>query len=404
MRRFLCQQSRFKELVAGYLSSLEAQGYKQTTLCLYERSLLRFGEFVEEQQVRDLNRVEDWISPFIAHIKSIGHGPNLWRSMLRRFLLHLQRDGLMAPPAVASPVFPHQAIVDKYVSFQRDHRGVCVEYAKNTRRCCAAFACYLAERGVTHLRAIRPDLIHGFVTFEGTRYRRKTMSLRCYVLRGFLRYLYRQGVVSKDLAPLVTAPRLFQHEECPRFLTPVEVKQVLGAIDRSRPQGKRDYAMLCLLLTYGLRGIEVIRLRLDDIDWQREQLRIRARKAGNNSVYPLAPSVGNAVLAYLQEVRPSSRHREVFLSTKPPFTPLADTSALGCLMRKYMAQVGVRVDRPGTHTFRYSCAQRLLDAGVPLKSIGDYLGHRSLDSTQRYTKIDVEHLRAVAAGDGEDLL
>lgn len=69
-----------------------------------------------------------------------------------------------------------------------------------------------------------------------------------------------------------------------------------------------------------------------------------------------------------------------------------------------MAQVGVRVDRPGTHTFRYSCAQRLLDAGVPLKSIGDYLGHRSLDSTQRYTKIDVEHLRAVAAGDGEDLL
>jgi len=404
MRRFLCQQSRFKELVAGYLSSLAAQGYKQTTLCLYERSLLRFGEFVEEQQVRDLNRVEDWISPFIAHIKSTGHGPNLWRSMLRRFLLHLQREGLMAPPAVTSPAFPHQAIVDKYVSFQRDHRGVCVEYAKNIRQCCAAFACYLAERGVTHLRAIRPDLIQGFVTFEGTRYRRKTMSLRCYVLRGFLRYLYRQGIVSKDLAPLVTAPRLFQHEECPRFLTPMEVKGVLGAIDRSWPQGKRDYAMLCLLLTYGLRGIEVIRLRLDDIDWQREQLRIRARKAGNNSVYPLAPSVGNAVLAYLQEVRPSSRHREVFLSTKPPFSPLVYTCTLGCRVRRYMLQAGVIVDRPGTHTFRYSCAQRLLDKGLPLKAIGDYLGHRNPGSTQRYTKIDVEHLRAVANGDGEDLL
>ncbi|MCX5653765.1 MAG: site-specific integrase [Planctomycetota bacterium] len=404
MRRILCQQSRFKELVTGYLSSLAAQGYKQKTLCLYERSLLRFGGFVEEQQVRDLNRIEDWISPFIAHIKSTGHGPDLWRSMLRRFLLHLQREGLLAPPAVTSPAFPNQSIVDKYVSFQRDHRGVCVEYAKSTRQYCAAFTRYLAERGVANLGAIRPEAIQGFITSLGCRYHRKTMSQFCSVLRGFLRYLYRQGITSKDLAPLVTAPRLFRQEECPRFLTRLEAQAVLSVVDRQTRQGRRDYAMLCLLLVYGLRGIEVIRLQIDDIDWRNEELRICSRKAGNSTVYPLAPSVGNAILAYLRNGRPTSTHRQVFLSTKPPFPPLAYTCALGCLTRKYMARAGMRVDRPGTHTFRYSCAQRLLDEGTPLKSIGDYLGHRSLESTQRYTKIDVEHLRAVATSDGEDLL
>ncbi|HUT57374.1 MAG TPA: tyrosine-type recombinase/integrase [Phycisphaerae bacterium] len=413
MRRVMCQRatmpdvcrpSWFKERVAGYLSDLAAQHYKKTTLHTYERSLLQFGEFVERQHVHDVNLLAAWIAPFIEHIKSTGHGPNVWRSMLRRFLLHLQREGLMEPPAVASPAFPHQVIVDKYVSFQRDHRGVCVEYAKNTRRCCAAFTRYLAERGVANLGAIRPDAIQGFITSLGGRYHRKTMCQFCSVLRGFLRYLYRQGITCKDLSPLVTGPRLFRQEECPRFLTRSEAQEVLSAVDRQTPQGRRDYAMLCLLLVYGLRGIEVIRLQLDDIDWRNEELRVRSRKAGNNTIYPLSSSAGNAILAYLRNGRPTSTDRQVFLSTKPPFPPLAYTCALGCLTRKYMAQAGVRVERPGTHTFRYSCAQRLLDEGTPLKSIGDYLGHRSLESTQRYTKIDVEHLRAVATGDGEDLL
>ncbi len=359
---------------------------------------------VEQRGVRDVDQFAAWIGPFIEYIKSTGHGPRLWRSMLGRFLVYLQRRGLMSSPEVMSPNFPQQAIVDKYVAFQLDHRGVCVEYAKNTRQSCAAFTRYLDEHGVAHLGAIRPEAIQGFITSLGGRYQRKTTSQFCSILRGFLRFLYRQGITSRDLSPLVTGPRLFRHEECPRFLTRSETQKVLSTVDRRTPQGRRDYAMLCLLLAYGLRGIEVIRLQLDDIDWRNEELCVRSRKAGNTTRYPLSPSTGNAILAYLRNGRPKSPHRQVFLSTKPPFPPLVYTYALGYQLRKYMAQAGVQVDRPGTHTFRYSCAQRLLDEGVPLKSIADYLGHHNLASTQRYTKIDVEHLRAVAIGDGEDLV
>ncbi|MCY2928034.1 MAG: site-specific integrase [Planctomycetota bacterium] len=230
------------------------------------------------------------------------------------------------------------------------------------------------------------------------------MSSRCYILRGFLRFLYRRGAATRDLSPLVLVPVRFRLEECPRFLGPDSLRKVLAEIDRYTSHGRRTYAMVLLLAVYGLRGIEVIRLRLDDIDWEEATLTIKSRKAGNSTTYPLAASVGTAILAYLQDGRPNSSDRHVFLSTKAPFRPLVYTYALGYQVRKYIRRAGVTTVRPGTHTFRYSCAQRLLDAGTPLKWISDYLGHRATDSTRQYLKIDIDQLREVALGDGEDVL
>ena len=276
--------------------------------------------------------------------------------------------------------------------------------AKHVKACCEVFLAYVAGRRRHQLKTIGPPVIHRFITHEGNRYQRRTMGDRCSVLRGFLRYLHRQGIVPADLSPSVVAPRFYQHEGCPRFITRDQVCAVLESVDRDTPQGRRDYAMMLILATYGVRGIEVIRLRLKDIDWRAEQLRIRSRKAGNNTVYPLATHVGEAILAYLQNDRPKSGHPQVFLTLKAPFSPIRYTAQLGYLVRRYMAKAGIQVDRPGTHTFRYSCAQRLLDQQVPLKHIGDYLGHGDLNSTQRYTKMAMEALREVALGDGEDLL
>ena len=120
--------------------------------------------------------------------------------------------------------------------------------------------------------------------------------------------------------------------------------------------------------------------------------------------YPLSAAVGDAILGYLKHSRPASSHRQVFLSLNAPFRPVAWTAQLGVSVRKYMAKAGIQVERPGTHTFRYSCAQRLFEQNMPLKFIGDYLGHRATGSTQRYTKIALEQLREVAISDGEDLL
>ena len=162
--------------------------------------------------------------------------------------------------------------------------------------------------------------------------------------------------------------------------------------------------MLLLLAIYGLRGIEVRRLRLDDIDWRQQQLHIRRRKAGNSTTYPLDSAVGEAIVAYLRNERPDSPHRQVFLSSLPPFAPLLTTAPLSRTVRTCLAAAGIRVERAGTHTFRYSCAQRLMEQQVPLKTIGDFLGHLDPDSTHRYLKIALRQLRDIALGDGEDVL
>ena len=223
------------------------------------------------------------------------------------------------------------------------------------------------------------------------------------MLRGFLSYLYRHQLIATDLCSAVVAPRIYRHEQCPRFLTAAEIDKVLAAIDRNTSLGRRDYAMLLLLAVYGLRGIEVVRLRLGDFDWRSQRLHIRRRKAGNQSIYPLTVPVGEAVVAYLRSGRPKSPYREIFLANIAPFGRLS-TGTLGSHVTKYMAKAGVQSHRSGAHTLRYSCAQRLLDEGMSLKTIGDYLGHSDPNSTQRYTKIALDQLRGVASGDGEDLL
>lgn len=133
-------------------------------------------------------------------------------------------------------------------------------------------------------------------------------------------------------------------------------------------------------------------------------MKVSRRKAGNNTTYPLAASVGNAIVSYLRDGRPRSESPHVFLSVLPPFGPITTTQTLVHLVCKYTKRAGISVKRPGTHTFRYSCAQRLLEEEFPLKNIGDYLGHKHPDSTRHYMKVATDQLREVAMGDGEDLL
>ena len=161
--------------------------------------------------------------------------------------------------------------------------------------------------------------------------------------------------------------------------------------------------MMLLLATYGLRGIEVVRLRLDDIDWRGQRLHIRQRKAGNSSTYPLTNPSGMPCCPTCSTAALPARIAK-FPDVPRPVPAARPQGALPRVVRKSLALAGVRVERPGTHTFRYSCAQRLVEQGLPLKSVADYLGHQDFNSTYRYTMIAIDQLRDVASVDGEDLL
>lgn len=154
---------------------------------------------------------------------------------------------------------------------------------------------------------------------------------------------------------------------------------------------------------YGLRAAEVASLTLDDIDWRNERLKIRERKAGNTTTYPLSAAVGAAIIEYLKNGRPATICREVFMRCCAPHAPIG-SAAVVCRAAHFIRKAGISVPRAGSHVLRHSCVQRLLNANFPLKHIGDYVGHRSASSTQIYGKIAVEQLREVAFGNGEDVL
>jgi site-specific recombinase XerD len=322
------------------------------------------------------------------------------RLLVERFLSHLRGEGLIRAPR--SPRSHFFKCIFEYEHFLREERGLPDQTINGIKAYCTKFLKHIHEAGVGKLRLLKRQTIQDFVVAEGRQYCRQTMIGYCSILRNFLSFLFSCRRIPRDHSAVVVTPRTYRHEHCPRYLTKSEIEKVLAAVDRETSVGKRDYAVLLLLATYGLRGIEVVRLSFGDVDWESETLHIRSRKVGNSSRYPLAASVAGALASYLKDGRPQTRHREVFVTAHAPFRPVR-TVAIRHVVKKYLRESGLDVRGAGAHTFRYSCAQRLFEEDFSIKMIGDYLGHRELGTTQRYVKIDLKNLREVATNDGEEM-
>lgn len=401
-KRLAC--SPLKEHLTVYLDHLAEQCYPPKTLRKYADRLLGFGEYLAKHNRLDVKQFSESVEPFISQLASKLPSAAAAKPTLNCFLRYLKQTGVIPAAVIAASTDPHAEWVEAYCTYLRTRRAFQERTVRQIRNRCRRFLVFHANEGEGSLQSLPPEVIHRFVIAKGRQYSRLSLRTECSTLRGFLAYLHRCGAVALDLSRVVVAPRVYQHDRCPRFLTRPQIEAVLAEIDRTTPVGRRDYAMLMLLTAYGLRGGEAARLRLDDIDWRNNHLHIRRRKSGNNTTYPLAASAADAIVDYLRNGRPVSSHREVFLSVIAPFRPLRSGFALASHLVQYLQRAGIAVDRPGTHLFRYSCAQRLFEEGMPLKHIGDYLGHADLHSTQRYTKIAFDQLREVALGDAEDLL
>ena len=266
------------------------------------------------------------------------------------------------------------------------------------------FERFLGRIGVAQLSELSPAILSAFIAERAGAGLAKT-SLRdcCGVLRVFLRYAHRERVVASDLSGVMEWPQAYRLSSIPRSITWEEVGLVLAGVDRRTPAGRRDYAILLLLVTYGLRGREVAALTLDDIDWKRERLAVPERKAGHSTAFPLSGAVGEALVDYLRHGRPQTDERRVFFRAVAPVEPLGP-AAVSSRARHYLLKAGIEVPRPGSHTLRHTCVQRLVDADFALKTIGDFVGHRSVKSTEIYAKVAIEALRLVALGDGEEVL
>ena len=311
-------------------------------------------------------------------------------------LVHMRWPAIAAP-RTAIEAF-HRDLLEGYDAWMRELRGL-ASVTRSTRATQALE--FLTELGPRSDQESLAELavrdIDAYLQQRCKDLRRRTIEGYTVCLRSFLRYLHGSGRTALDLSRTVIGPRIYDDEQIPSALRPEEVQAVLEVTRQDcSPIGRRDYAFLTLLATYGLRAGEIVALRLEDIDWKKELLRARHSKTGADSELPLLREPGEAVLSYLEKARPESEHRELFLQVQAPYRAYKHGSILNCVIAARLKMAGITPrGRKGPHAFRHARAVSLLRAAVPLKIIGDVLGHRSAESTAVYLKLATDDLRAV---------
>lgn len=214
-------------------------------------------------------------------------------------------------------------------------------------------------------------------------------------LRSFFRYLRHRGEIAIDLAACVPIVRDYSLSTVPKFLPADAVEKILRRTDRSTPHGRRDHAILMLLARLGLRTCEIVRLELEDIDWELGQITVRG-KGGRWSKLPLTPDVGESIAAYLQHDRPRCSTRRLFVTQRAPITGLSTGCAIVNTVSRALGRSGIALQRKGGHLFRHTLATKMLGRGATLREIGEVLRHRKAKTTCIYAKVDFRALRGLA--------
>lgn len=398
------------DAIERYVSWLAEQNYAARSIFIRVPLLIRFGESAQRAGAKTLADLPAHVEPFVH--TWLGHHGKQYSDMQRVAAVRGLRGPiqqmlrLTVPQAYDSNAGVPDAfagMVPGFFEFLRRERGLrettLVQYRHYLRR----FEDYLRRLDRPLLPDLPPSVVADFVTESGESIDTRSVQSLCSILKVFFRYLYRASLMPRDLSKAIESPRRYRFANLPRSISWAEVDRMLQRVDRRNAVGRRDYAVLLLLTTYGLRGREVAALTLDDIDWKHNRLHVGGRKADHSTAYPLAPMVGEAILDYLRNGRPETNQRAVFFGAYAPHKALSRV-AITMRAKHYLRKAGIHVFRPGSHTLRHACVQRLVDAGLSFKTIGDFVGHRTPDATKIYAKVDLKVLREVALGDGEEVL
>jgi integrase/recombinase XerD len=251
---------------------------------------------------------------------------------------------------------------------------------------------FLSACGTADPQTLSLADVTGFVVSECRRRRVKSAATMVAGLRALLRYLYVSGITDRQLDAAVPAPAGWAGGGLPRWVGADEVAAMIGACDCGTAVGSRDHAIVTMLARLGLRAGEVATLSLDDVDWVRGEVVVRG-KGGRTEALPLPLDVGEALVAYLRDGRPSTNCRAMFLQARPPFVGLAP-AAIGQIVKRACVRAGLAP--MGAHRLRHSAATGMLRAGGSLEEVGQVLRQRDRQVTAVYAKVDFVALRGLA--------
>ena len=378
--------------VTGFRAELEAQGYRPNAVSDQLRLMAHVSRWLADRGLDHGDLTPDRVKEFLVARRAAGYV--LWLSPkgVAPMLAYLRRLAIVpvAKPVVATS--PAEHLLERYRVYLVEERGLAAGTVASNLHVARLFLATRSRMPGPGLEELTASEVIEFL-LEECRHR-STGSAKYVVtgLRSLLRFCYLEGTMLKPLADAVPAVASWRLASLPRALDPGDVAALLKSCDRRTAFGRRDFAVLTLLVRLGLRSGEVAGLRLDDIDWRRGELVVRG-KGPKEERLPIPADVGVAVTAWLRRGRPRCAVREVFTRIRAPHQGLTSggVSAIVPAACKRAGVVEVRA-----HRLRHTAATEMLRAGAGLTEIGQVLRHQSVLTTSIYAKVDRSSLRALA--------
>ena len=384
-----------------YLQYLTERGYAAGTINGYFNSVAHFAHWIGEQQT-SLNDIDEGlISRFLdEHLPDCRCAlrcqrvPYMVRAALKQLLLMLRENGQCAHQRLTGSDSIAAELTD-FDCFLADVRGLSPLTRSLRGRHVRHFLIDRFGDGRMQFGSLEPVDVTRFMAQYTANWVPASIRVVCTSLRSY--FTFKASREERTAALIAVLPQVAQWRLAglPKQLSSEEVKQLLGAFDRRSATGRRDYAITRCLLDLGLRRTEVARLQLDDVDWCAGTLNIHT-KGKRIDVLPLPKATGRAIAQYLQDGRPQTTRRELFVRHRPPINAPADPDIVRNAVRYAAIRCGLEHRIRGTHILRHTLAAQLVQRGTPFKEISDLLRHRNLDTTTIYAKVDFPALEQVA--------
>ena len=380
--------------INGFVAFLLREGYAAKTVQEKSYLVMELSRWVERRRLPLMKLDEEQLRRFQIshhHRRQVQRG-DMWTA--QQLLQYLRDLGCIPVPQEKRDRSSLGRLTQDFERYLRSERGhspsTIGEYLHYVRL-------FLIDRfggRALRLKALRRCAVHDFIVTHlkvGSRSRAKAIV---HALRSFLRFMHQRGTITIDLAAIVPGVADWRLSHLPRSLPPQQVKRLLASCDRS-PLGRRNYAILLLIARLGLRASEVVRMTLDDLDWDRGEIVVRGKDQKVERL-PLPTDIGEALVKYLRDARPACSTRRVFIRMRAPWTGLKGSEAVGAIVRTTLERAGLNPEVKGPHLLRHSLATNLLRRGATLTEISQILRHNNLTTTQIYAKVDVAALRAIA--------
>ena len=382
-----------------FACNLQSAGYLRCNVQKYLRIAEHFGHWLggchlQPQQITP-EVIDRFVSLHLPRCRCPKPAPTTaqrCRTALHRLLKLLQRRGLIAHRA--EPLTPLDRLIGRFDNYMSQVCGLADASRLVFRRNSRQFLLWRFTGRSLRLEQIRRCDLLRFVGSRAKTLRPRSVKLLTASLRAFLRFLQMEGRVKPTLVAAVPGLPAWERSTAPRTLSRDQLADLLRCFDRSTSLGRRDYAMTLCMTELGLRLSEVAQLSLNDLDWRKGTLRLAKNKTGRERLLPLPFRLGRALASYLRRGRPSVAQKRIFLCHHfPRGTPLG-TGQVRYAIQKAYARAGIPATR--IHLLRHSFATNLHQQGTGVKALADLLGHKSLESTTIYTRVNLRQLRLVA--------